>query len=54
MGCVGLATIMGCKERGASRIIAVDINDSKEKVAREFGATEFVNPKTIEKPIQQV
>ena len=28
-GAVGLAVIMGCKEVGASRIIAVDINPEK-------------------------
>ena len=28
-GAVGLAVIMGCKEAGASRIIAVDINPDK-------------------------
>jgi len=54
MGAVGLAVIMGCKERGASRIIAVDINNDKVKIAKEFGATEFINPKDYDKPIQQV
>ena len=28
-GCVGLAAIMGAKEAGAARIIAVDINPDK-------------------------
>ncbi len=28
-GAVGLAVIMGCKKAGASRIIAVDINNDK-------------------------
>jgi len=54
LGAVGLAVIMGCKERGASRIIAIDINNAKWKVAQEFGATEFVNPKDHERPIQNV
>jgi len=54
IGCVGLATIMGCKENGASKIYAVDINNDKEKVAKEFGATDFINPKDYNKPIQQV
>ncbi|XP_033103679.1 alcohol dehydrogenase class-3-like [Anneissia japonica] len=39
---------MGCKVVKASRIIAIDINPGKEKIAREFGATDFVNPKTLE------
>lgn len=29
MGAVGLAVVMGCKQAGASRIIAVDINPDK-------------------------
>lgn len=43
-GCVGLAVIRGAKERGASRIIAVDTNPQKESWATKFGATDFVNP----------
>ncbi|XP_071496477.1 alcohol dehydrogenase class-3 chain L-like [Diadema antillarum] len=54
IGCVGLAVIMGCKAAEASRIIAIDINNSKEQIARDFGATDFVNPKEMDKPIQQV
>jgi len=38
----------------AARIIAVDINPGKEKMARELGATDFVNPKNYDKPVQQV
>uniref|UniRef100_A0A069DM42 S-(hydroxymethyl)glutathione dehydrogenase n=1 Tax=Clytia hemisphaerica TaxID=252671 RepID=A0A069DM42_9CNID len=54
MGAVGLAVLMGCKKAGAERIIAVDINPTKEKIAREFGATEFFNPKDHDRPTQQV
>ncbi|KAI7875957.1 formaldehyde dehydrogenase [Lichtheimia hyalospora FSU 10163] len=54
MGCVGLSVAQGCVNNGASRIIAVDVNPGKEKVAREFGCTEFINPNDYEKPIQQV
>ena len=39
---------------GASRIIGVDINDAKKEMAMSMGATEFVNPKKFDKPIQQV
>jgi S-(hydroxymethyl)glutathione dehydrogenase/alcohol dehydrogenase len=39
---------------GASRIIAVDINTSKFDSAKEWGATECVNPRDYDKPIQQV
>ncbi|KAI3627929.1 hypothetical protein GLX27_000388 [Malassezia furfur] len=47
VGCVGLAVIRGAKERGASRIIAVDLNPAKEAWAKKFGATDFVNPKDL-------
>lgn len=43
-GTVGLSVAQGAQSREASRIIIVDINDNKEKVSREFGATDFVNP----------
>ncbi|XP_048401478.1 alcohol dehydrogenase class-3 [Stegostoma tigrinum] len=54
LGGVGLAAIMGCKVAGATRIIGVDLNKDKFAKAKEFGATEFVNPKDYEKPIQEV
>ena len=37
-GAVGLAVIMGCKEAGADRIIAVDINDQKNSIGMLFYA----------------
>lgn len=54
LGCVGLSCIQGAKERGAVRIIGVDINPDKFEAAREFGATDCVNPADFDKPIQQV
>ncbi|ESO89065.1 hypothetical protein LOTGIDRAFT_228995 [Lottia gigantea] len=54
LGAVGLAVIMGCKKAGATRIIGVDINSAKFKVAEDFGCTEFINPKDYDKPIQEV
>ncbi|XP_061649740.1 alcohol dehydrogenase 1-like isoform X1 [Phyllopteryx taeniolatus] len=54
LGAVGLAAVMGCKYAGAKRIIAVDINVDKFDKAKEFGATDFVNPKDHNKPISQV
>ncbi|XP_038648721.1 alcohol dehydrogenase class-3 [Scyliorhinus canicula] len=54
LGGVGLATIMGCHVAGATRIIGVDINNDKFARAKEFGATECVNPKDYDKPIQEV
>lgn len=54
LGAVGLAVLMGCKAAGATRIIGVDINPAKFDKAKEFGATEFVNPKDHSKPVQEV
>ncbi|NXA55648.1 ADHX dehydrogenase, partial [Nothocercus julius] len=54
LGGVGLAVIMGCKVAGASRIIGIDINKDKFAKAKEFGATECINPQDFKKPIQEV
>ncbi len=54
LGGVGLSVIQGAVMAKAGRIIAVDINPGKEEMARSLGATDFVNPKKYDKPIQQV
>jgi len=54
LGAVGLSCIEGLKRAGASRIIAIDLNPSKFEHAKSFGATECVNPKDHDKPIQSV
>lgn len=53
-GCIGLSVIQGAVARKASRIIVVDLDNKKEQKCREFGATDFINPKEIgDVPIQQ-
>ncbi|WP_226663553.1 S-(hydroxymethyl)glutathione dehydrogenase/class III alcohol dehydrogenase [Microbulbifer aggregans] len=54
LGGIGLATIIGARLAKASRIIAVDINPSKFELAKKLGATDCINPKDYEKPIQEV
>ena len=54
LGGIGLSVIQGARMAGASRIIGVDINDSKWPLAQKFGATDFLNPQKIDRPIQQV
>ena len=54
LGGIGLAVIQGARRAQAGRIIAIDTNPSKFELARHFGATDFVNPKDHQKPIQQV
>ncbi len=50
---MGLAVIEAARKAGASRIFAVDINPAKFDAAKEWGATDCLNPKDYEKPIQQ-
>ncbi|MGQ7245933.1 S-(hydroxymethyl)glutathione dehydrogenase/class III alcohol dehydrogenase [Halomonas sp. V046] len=54
LGAIGLAVIQGAVMAKASRIIAIDVNADKFELARQFGATEFVNPKDYSDSIQQV
>ena len=41
-GAVGLLGVLAAKQRGAERIIAMSRHDSRQKLAREFGATDVV------------
>ncbi|MBM7061042.1 S-(hydroxymethyl)glutathione dehydrogenase/class III alcohol dehydrogenase [Pseudomonas sp. UL073] len=54
LGGIGLAAIIGAKMANASRIIAIDINPAKFDVAKDLGATDFLNPLDYDKPIQDV
>lgn len=54
LGAIGLACIQGLVQAKASRIIAIDMNPEKWELAKKMGATEFVNPKDFDKPIQEV
>jgi S-(hydroxymethyl)glutathione dehydrogenase/alcohol dehydrogenase len=54
LGGIGLSVIQGAKMAKASRIVAIDINPDKFEMAKKFGATDCVNPKDFDKPIQEV
>ena len=43
VGGVGLNVIQGCRIAGAETIIAVDTNEAKLALARQFGATDTIN-----------
>ncbi len=45
LGGVGLSALLGAIAAGASRIVAVDINETKLKQAKELGATDVFNSK---------
>jgi len=54
LGGIGLSAIIGAAMAKSARIIAIDINESKFELARKLGATDCINPKDYDKPIQDV
>jgi|TARA_B110000483_G_scaffold241196_1_gene323607 S-(hydroxymethyl)glutathione dehydrogenase/alcohol dehydrogenase len=54
LGGIGLNVIQGAKMVGATRIIGVDINPDREALGREFGMTDFVNPKEVDNVTESV
>jgi S-(hydroxymethyl)glutathione dehydrogenase/alcohol dehydrogenase len=54
LGGVGLSVIQGAAMAKAGRIIAVDVNPAKFELATQMGATDTVNPKDYDAPIQEV
>lgn len=53
LGAVGLSVIEGLVMAKASKIIAVDILDEKLEMAKKWGATDVINSKNLDKPVQQ-
>ena len=51
---IGLAVAQGARQAKARRIIVFDTNPDKFELAKQFGATDCLNPKGYDKPIQQV
>jgi len=47
LGGIGLNVIQGLKMIGAEQIVGVDINPSRNELAKKFGMTDFVNPKEV-------
>jgi S-(hydroxymethyl)glutathione dehydrogenase/alcohol dehydrogenase len=54
LGGIGLNVIQGAKMVGATRIIGVDINPDREALGREFGMTDFVNPKEVDNVTESI
>ena len=54
LGGIGLSVIQGAVMAKAERIIAIDTNPDKFDFARSMGATECINPKDYDLPIQDV
>jgi S-(hydroxymethyl)glutathione dehydrogenase/alcohol dehydrogenase len=51
LGSIGLNAVQGARLAGAERIVAVDTNSSKREMALLMGATDFVDPSTLEAPL---
>ncbi len=54
LGGIGLSVVLGAVMAKAERIIAIDVNEDKFEMAKKFGATDCVNPRNYEDPIQDV
>jgi len=54
LGGIGLSAIIGAVMAKASRIVAIDLNPAKFEIARQLGATDFINPQDHDRPIQEV
>jgi S-(hydroxymethyl)glutathione dehydrogenase/alcohol dehydrogenase len=54
LGGIGLNVIQGARIAGANKIIGVDINPAKVGLARQFGMTDFVNPKAVDNVVEVI
>ena len=54
LGGVGLSAVQGAVMAKASRILVIDINEDKFEMAKQLGATDCINPKKHDQPIQDV
>lgn len=54
LGGIGLSVVQGAVMAKAGRIIAIDLNPTKYEMAQALGATDYVNPKEHDAPVQDV
>ncbi|HLW22834.1 MAG TPA: S-(hydroxymethyl)glutathione dehydrogenase/class III alcohol dehydrogenase [Steroidobacteraceae bacterium] len=54
LGAIGLAVVQGAVLAQAGRIIGIDLNPARWPLARELGATDYLNPKSHDEPIEQI
>ena len=52
LGGIGLSVIQGLVMAKAARIIAIDLNPAKFVMAKQLGATDFINPTDPGRPVQ--
>ena len=54
LGGIGLNVIQGARMVGASRIIGIDLNEKKVELAKQFGMTDFINPKKTDNLVEAI
>jgi S-(hydroxymethyl)glutathione dehydrogenase/alcohol dehydrogenase len=54
LGGIGLNVIQGAKMVGAGMIIGVDINPARQAMARRFGMTHFIDPKSTANVVEAI
>ncbi|KAL7070667.1 hypothetical protein ACQ4LE_010133 [Meloidogyne hapla] len=47
MGAIGLSMVLGCKAKGAEKIVGIDLNEERLKNAEKFGITDSINPNKL-------
>lgn len=54
LGGIGLNVIQGARMVGANRIIGIDLNESKQPLAKQFGMTDFINPSKVDNVVEAI
>lgn len=54
LGGIGLNVIQGARMVGASKIIGIDINESRKEIGEQFGMTDFINPKDFDNVVDKI
>ena len=54
LGGIGLNVIQAARMGGARQIVGVDINPDKVALAKQFGMTDFINPKEVENVVEAI
>jgi S-(hydroxymethyl)glutathione dehydrogenase/alcohol dehydrogenase len=54
LGGIGLNVIQGAKMVGADKIIGIDLNPAREAMARRFGMTHFIHPKSVDNVVDAI
>ncbi len=54
LGGIGLNVIQGARLVGADKIVGVDLNPAREALGKQFGMTDFINPKDVENVVDAI